>query len=98
MERLRHRADFLAAASGAKATQSPARPTTDHPMNDQKNPILAIVLSALVLIASQDYFRPPQKDKQKKSQQQQHAQERPQQPPPVPQQGGTTPAAPGPAP
>src|SRR5438477_3651830 len=67
-------------------------------MSDQKNTILAIVLSALVLIAWQVYFGLPQMEKQKQIQQQQQAQERSQQPPPVPQQGGTTPAAPGTAP
>ena len=66
-------------------------------MSDQKNTILAIVLSALVLIGWQIYFGLPQMEKQKQIQQQQ-AQERSQQPPPVPQQGGTTPAAPGTAP
>jgi YidC/Oxa1 family membrane protein insertase len=66
-------------------------------MSDQKNTILAIVLSAVVLIAWQLYFGLPQMEKQKQVQQQQ-AQERSQQPPPVPRQGGTTPAAPGTAP
>ena len=68
-------------------------------MTDQKNTILAIVLSALVLIAWQIYFGLPQMEKQKQIQQQQ-AQDRSQQPPPLPQQGGTTqaPAAPGAAP
>src|SRR5437016_921626 len=70
-------------------------------MSDQKNTILAIVLSALVLIGWQFYFGLPQMDKQKQIQQQQ-AQERSQQPPPTPQQPGTTapqtPAAPGTAP
>ncbi len=65
-------------------------------MSDQKNTILAIVLSALVLIAWQVYFGVPQMEKQKQIQQQQ-AQERSQQPPAVPQQPGTTqtPSAPG---
>src|SRR5262245_31955417 len=65
-------------------------------MNDQKNTILAIVLSALVLIVWQIYFGVPQLDKQKQIQQQQ-AQERSQQPPAVPQQPGATPtpSAPG---
>src|SRR6266566_10085872 len=70
-------------------------------MTDQKNTILAIVLSALVLIAWQIYFGLPQMDKQKQIQQQQ-AQDRSQQPPPIPRQPGTTapqtPAAPGTAP
>src|SRR5689334_5457746 len=68
-------------------------------MTDQKNTILAIVLSALVLIAWQFYFGLPQMEKQKQIQQQQ-AQDRSQQPPPLPQQGGTTqaPSAPGAAP
>ncbi|HZD29823.1 MAG TPA: membrane protein insertase YidC [Xanthobacteraceae bacterium] len=65
-------------------------------MMDQKNTILAIVLSALVLIAWQIYFGVPQMEKQKQIQQQQ-AQERSQQPPALPQQPGTTqaPSAPG---
>ena len=40
-------------------------------MTDQKNTILAIVLSALVLIAWQIYFGVPQMEKQKQIQQQQ---------------------------
>src|SRR5262249_14225764 len=65
-------------------------------MSDQKNTILAIVLSAIVLIGWQLYFGLPQMEKQK----QQQAQERSQHPPPVPQQPGTTqtPTAPGTAP
>ena len=60
-------------------------------MTDQKNTILAIVLSALVLIGWQIYFGIPQMEKQKQIQQQQ-AQERSQQPPGAPaQQPGTTP-------
>src|SRR5499427_9106818 len=60
-------------------------------MSDQKNTILAIVLSALVLIGWQIYFGLPQMEKQKQKQiQQQQAQERSQQPPPVPQQPGTS--------
>src|SRR5262245_60571211 len=70
-------------------------------MSDQKNTILAIVLSALVLIVWQVYFGVPQMEKQKQIQQQQ-AQERSQQPPALPQQTpGTvpqTPPAPGTAP
>jgi YidC/Oxa1 family membrane protein insertase len=61
-------------------------------MNDQKNTILAIVLSGLVLIAWQYYFGLPQVEKQKQIQQQQ-TQERA----PAPQT--TTPApTPGPTP
>ena len=61
-------------------------------MTDQKNTILAIVLSALVLIGWQIYFGIPQMEKQKQIQQQQQAQERTQQPPGAPaQQPGTTP-------
>jgi YidC/Oxa1 family membrane protein insertase len=73
-------------------------------MTDQKNTILAIVLSALVLIGWQLYFGLPQIEKQKQIQQQQ-AQERAQPPPgtAVPQTGapvqtappGTVPQAPG---
>ena len=66
-------------------------------MNDQKNTILAIVLSALVLIGWQIYFGIPQMEKQKQIQQQQ-AQEH--QPPgaTAPQAGAPpapTPQAPG---
>src|SRR5712692_10262548 len=72
-------------------------------MTDQKNTILAIVLSALVLIGWQLYFGLPQVEKQKQIQQQQ-AQDRLQPPPglPAPQTGtpaqpspGTVPQAPG---
>ena len=70
-------------------------------MSDQKNTILAIVLSALVLIVWQVFYGMPQMEKQKQIQQQQ-AQERSQQPPALPQQTpGTvpqTPPAPGTAP
>src|SRR5262249_16789753 len=63
-------------------------------MSDQKNTILAIVLSALVLIVWQGYFGVPQMEKQKQIQQQQ-AQELPQHPPPLPQQPpGTVPQPP----
>jgi YidC/Oxa1 family membrane protein insertase len=57
-------------------------------MSDQKNTILAIVLSALVLIGWQIYFGIPQMEKQKQiqQQQQQQAQERSQQPSGTPQQ------------
>jgi len=69
-------------------------------MSDQKNTILAIVLSALVLIVWQVYFGVPQMEKQKQVQQQ--AQERSQQPPALPPQtpGAVpqTPPAPGTAP
>ena len=54
-------------------------------MTDQKNTILAIVLSALVLIGWQIFFGMPQMEKQKQIQQQQ-AQERSQQPPGAPAQ------------
>ena len=40
-------------------------------MTDQKNTIIAIVLSALILIAWQIYFGLPQMEKQKQIQQQQ---------------------------
>ena len=70
-------------------------------MSDQKNTILAIVLSALVLIVWQVFYGMPHMEKQKQTQQQQ-AQERSQQPPAIPQQTpGTvpqTPPAPGTAP
>jgi YidC/Oxa1 family membrane protein insertase len=66
-------------------------------MTDQKNTILAIVLSAIVLIVWQVYFATPQLEKQKQIQQQQQAQERSQQPPAAQQPAGA-PAAPGTAP
>ncbi len=72
-------------------------------MTDQKNTILAIVLSALVLIGWQIYFGGPQMEKQKQLQQQQ-VQERSQQQPAQQQPSGTAqqpaaaPAAPGTAP
>jgi YidC/Oxa1 family membrane protein insertase len=69
-------------------------------MTDQKNTILAIVLSALVLIGWQIYFGIPQMEKQKQiQQQQQQAQERaqpsgaPAQQPGATQQPGAPPQA-----
>ncbi len=64
-------------------------------MNDQKNTILAIVLSAIVLIAWQYFVGMPQMEKQKqeaqiKAQQQQQVQQQQ-----APQPGQATPAAPG---
>jgi YidC/Oxa1 family membrane protein insertase len=64
-------------------------------MTDQKNTILAIVLSALVLIGWQLYFGLPQIEKQKQIQQQQ-AQERAQPPPGTPAPQTSTPAQPAP--
>jgi YidC/Oxa1 family membrane protein insertase len=68
-------------------------------MTDQKNTILAIVLSALVLIGWQLYFGLPQIEKQKQIQQQQ-AQERAQPAPgaTAPQAGAPAQPAPGTAP
>src|SRR5215217_4572847 len=72
-------------------------------MTDQKNTILAIVLSAFVLIGWQIFFGLPQVEKQKQIAQQQ-AQERTQQPAPAPttqpgtaaqQPPSTAPQAPG---
>jgi len=68
-------------------------------MTDQKNTLLAIVLSALVLIAWQLYFGLPQLEKQKQIAQQQaeqHQQAAPRTPPP--QTGAPTQPAPGAAP
>jgi YidC/Oxa1 family membrane protein insertase len=65
-------------------------------MNDQKNTLLAIVLSALVLIGWQVFFGMPQLEKQK--QQQQAQQQQTQQPPAVQPPAGTTPQPTGPAP
>jgi YidC/Oxa1 family membrane protein insertase len=69
-------------------------------MNDQKNTLLAIVLSALVLIGWQFYFGLPQMEKQKQAQQQQQqTQQQPGTPPapgaPTQQAPGTAPPAPG---
>ena len=68
-------------------------------MTDQKNTIIAIVLSALVLIGWQLYFGVPQVEKQKQIQQQQ-AQEHAQPAPgiPAPQAGAPAQPAPGAAP
>ena len=66
-------------------------------MTDQKNTILAIVLSALVLIGWQLYFGLPQVEKQKQIQQQQ-AQEHAQPGPPAPQAVPSTQATPAAAP
>ena len=68
-------------------------------MTDQKNTLLAIVLSALVLIAWQLYFGLPQLEKQKQIAQQQaeqHQQAAPRTPPP--QTGAPTQPPPGAAP
>src|SRR5262249_8131739 len=78
--------------------QARAAAAASSQMSDQKNTILAIVLSALVLIVWQVYFGVPQMEKQKQIQQQQ-AQERSQQPPTLPQQTpGTVPHTPPPPP
>src|SRR5262245_19971291 len=66
-------------------------------MNDQKNTLLAIVLSALVLIGWQFYFGLPQMEKQKQAQQQQQQQSQ-QQPGAPPAPGAPTQQAPGTAP
>jgi YidC/Oxa1 family membrane protein insertase len=60
-------------------------------MNDQKNMLLAIVLSALVLIGWQFYFGMPSLEKQKQAQQTQQT-------PGTPPQPGTTPPATAPQP
>jgi YidC/Oxa1 family membrane protein insertase len=68
-------------------------------MNDQKNTILAVVLSALVLIAWEYFYALPQKQRQDELQRQ--AQITQVQPPPQATPGqaaGTTPAGPGMAP
>ena len=65
-------------------------------MNDQKNTILAIVLSALVLIGWQIFFGLPQVEKQKQAAQQQQQQQQQQQTQPAP--GTPAPTAPGTAP
>src|SRR5205823_64045 len=72
-------------------------------MNDQKNTLLAIVLSALVLIGWQIFFANPQMERQKQAAQQQQQQQQQQTQTPtgapgtpgtLPQQGGA-PQAPG---
>src|SRR5262249_11504184 len=60
-------------------------------MTDQKNTILAIVLSALVLIGWQIFYGMPQMEKQKQLQQQQQQQQQAQPQPPA---AGTSPQAP----
>src|SRR5262245_57201550 len=67
-------------------------------MNDQKNTILAIVLSALVLIGWQIFFGMPQMEKQKQLQQQQQQQQGQAQPPATTPQAPGAPPAPGTAP
>ena len=65
-------------------------------MNDQKNTLIAIVLSALVLIGWQIYFGLPQMEKQKQAQQQpQQAPAAPQQQPGAPPQPSTGAPVPG---
>ncbi|MBI1201954.1 MAG: membrane protein insertase YidC [Rhodopseudomonas sp.] len=67
-------------------------------MTDNKNTILAIVLSAVVLIAWQYFYAMPNAEKQKLAQQQQQAQQqaqKPAAPPTQAAQSGVAPAAPG---
>ena len=63
-------------------------------MNDQKNTLLAIVLSALILIGWQIYFGLPQMEKQKQQQPAQQQQVPGQQPPAQPAPGTTPPQGP----
>src|SRR5262249_33887906 len=63
------------------------------PMTDQKNTILAIALSALVLIAWQYFFGLPQMEKQKQIQQQQTQQQQPSQTQQTQQSPATGPGA-----
>jgi len=69
-------------------------------MNDQKNTLLAIVLSAIVLIGWQFYFGLPQMEKQKQAQQQQQQAQQPGAPPApgTPSQQQAPGTAPPPAP
>jgi YidC/Oxa1 family membrane protein insertase len=68
-------------------------------MGDHKNTILAVVLSALVLIGWQYFVGIPQLEKQKQEQAQQEAAKRPQPgQPATPAQGSTAPVTPGSAP
>jgi YidC/Oxa1 family membrane protein insertase len=64
-------------------------------MTDQKNTLLAIVLSALVLIGWQIFFGMPQMEKQKQVQQQQPSAPTVPQQPGITPQPGTVPQAPG---
>src|SRR5262245_46210275 len=67
-------------------------------MNDQKNTLLFIVLSAVILIGWQIFFGLPQMEKQKQQQQQQQQQTQQQQQPTqpgTPGTPGTTPVSPG---
>src|SRR5262249_42908325 len=94
------RRPVAAVRANERGFQARAAAAASSQMSDQKNTILAIVLSALVLIVWQVYFGVPM-EKQKQIQQQQ-AQERSQQPPALPSQtpGAVpqTPPAPGTAP
>src|SRR3954471_6663180 len=67
-------------------------------MNDQKNMILAIVLSAVVLFGWNFFFGMPQVQKQKEQQQQQQAQKLPGAPPAPGTPSTGTPSTPGPPP
>jgi YidC/Oxa1 family membrane protein insertase len=70
-------------------------------MTDNKNTILAIVLSAVVLIAWQYFYAMPNAEKQKAALQQAELQkqaEKPAGPPTQNAQSGLAPAAPGTAP
>src|SRR3954462_3162699 len=64
-------------------------------MNDQKNMILAIVLSAVVLFGGNFFFGMPQVQKQKEQQQQQQAQKLPGAPPAPGTPSTGTPSTPG---
>ncbi|HEY2227471.1 MAG TPA: membrane protein insertase YidC [Xanthobacteraceae bacterium] len=64
-------------------------------MDDQKNLLLALVLTGIVLIGWQYLFAVPQLEKQKQQQQQQQLQQQAQQPPPSAQPGGAPQVAPG---
>ena len=64
-------------------------------MSDQKNTILAIVLSALVLIAWQYFVGMPQMEKQRQEQLQTQKQPTTAQPVPAPMQPGSAPLPPG---
>src|SRR5262249_8906024 len=81
-----------------------ARRPSENIMNDQKNTLLAIVLSAIVLIVWQVFFGVPQMQQREAKQQQQQQAQNPAAPPapggatsapPVPGQTAPAPAAPG---
>ncbi|MBM3528176.1 MAG: membrane protein insertase YidC, partial [Alphaproteobacteria bacterium] len=64
-------------------------------MTDQKNTLLAIVLSAIVLVVWQYFYGMPQMEKQRQDAQQKQQQAQQQTPPATPQQPGQAAPQPG---